>query len=365
MSLSWKETLFQFAITELSSANCSVIVDYLKDEAESCKNKVIAAALGASVIPSRSDLEGSFMKISRKESSLGRYFSICSESLELLVQDVGVAMKGEKCPYISLHEGILFVAWMLCQLEDSEPPLKLVEPSVTLGYFGKIIKALASVSSERVSWPSHSQIYEVVDAFDKMYGFPGVVGVLVTSKLPILMKNNIKSDISVSYSMEDFYDHAYECPTVALQAVVDHREEIRDVCVGLPGSWSPNKVLRSSRLYSRLVGSDVQDKSFLITEGYHLLAGCEYFHLPTLITPYDLRVTGSSQVQFSQTHEEAVNFGSTALSNFISKFPRLKSLNLVNDWNPLRKEFHLGGDMCHSVATVTLAACVLHNSSLE
>ncbi|XP_046406853.1 uncharacterized protein LOC124171664 [Ischnura elegans] len=380
MSVSWKEALLQFAVSELSRPTCSFVVDHLKDEIQSSRDNLMIAALGAVLMPSYDSSEevvktlvndtsmrDSFSKIPRKESSLGRYFCISSDRLECLVQDVGMVLKSERCPYISLQDGILFVAWMLCQTGSVEPPKELVEPYITCHYLGKIIKALASISSERISWPSRSQTHEIVDAFDKLYGFPGVVGVLVISRLPILMPEDMKSDVSVCYSIDDFYDSAFDCPTVAFQVVVDHKEEMRDVCVGLPGSWHSNKVLRSSRLYSKLIGSGGDDNSMLITEGYHLLADIDYYHLPTLITPHDLKVSGASQFRnsYNQMHREALNSGYAALSNFFSKFSRLKTLNVVDRWNPMRKEFKLGDDICHSVSSVTLAACVLHNSSLN
>lgn len=179
-----------------------------------------------------------------------------------------------------------------------------------------------------IVWPTIAEQQEIKDMYNDLKGFPGVVGMIDGTHIPITKPSERGVDY---YNRKDFY-------SVILQAVV--REDLRfiDVFAGYPGKVHDARVFRNSPLFL--------NGPALCRDG-HLLGDSAYPNLPWLLAPFrDNGHLTNSQIQFNYVHSSIRSNVERAFGILKGRFKRLKHIDQKN---------------VTDIVKTIVAACVLHN----
>jgi len=186
-----------------------------------------------------------------------------------------------------------------------------------------------------VSWPSSAARRVIADEFESRYGFPGVVGCIDGSHIPIKAPSLDR----------DSYINRKGFASVNLLAVCDHRMRFIYTFADCSGSTHDARVMRMCPLGNSLLAGS------LIDETHHLLGDAAYPLLTGLLVPFrDNGHLSEKQTRYNVVHSAARSVIERAFGRLKGKFRRLKYLDVTRT------------DLA---ALIIETACVLHNMSLS
>ena len=132
-----------------------------------------------------------------------------------------------------------------------------------------VIKNLVKVRTSFIKFPGQSEFQRIELAFRQKKGFPGVIGCVDGTHIPIEVP---KSDIAETFRNRKGY------MSLNCQMVCGPIGEIYDCITGWPGSTHDSRIWRESQI-SRRLGA-------MIGERYHLLADSAYPISVNLLPPF-------------------------------------------------------------------------------
>ena len=192
-----------------------------------------------------------------------------------------------------------------------------------------------------VHFPQGRQLEEIVEGFERLWGFPQAVGAIDGSHIPILRPRESAADY---YNRKGFY-------SVIMQAVVDYRGRFMDVNIGWPGKCHDARVFVNSSFYLKGNSGSLLPQATRRLSGVDvplvLLGDPAYPLLPWLMMPFpDNGNTTRPQKTFNYRQSRARMVVENA-------FGRLKGR-----WRCLLKRMD---NNLSNVSNVVAACVVLHN----
>ena len=235
-----------------------------------------------------------------------------------------------------LHQVLLSISLLANQVTFREVADRFnVTKSSAWTLFMDFCSSCAARANEFVKWPNDPRA--VMDSFQQVAGFPGVVGCIGSSHIQIRWP----SDRGHQYLNWE------GVPSIILLAVCDDAMRFTWINSGWPGSVQDARVYRNT-LQPLLEGDGAQPD--LLSHDGHLLGDTAFPLSPQLIVPFrdndDLSVENAL---FNKTLSSTRITIDKAFGRLKEKFRRLKLLEISR---------------VDLVPNVITAACVLHNLSL-
>ena len=135
--------------------------------------------------------------------------------------------------------------------------------------FLEVCEALKAIQPQMISWPDRHGQTEIANSFLRKTGFPGVVGCIDGSHIPIPGPPDHRAS----------YINRKGFASIQLQAVCDDNLRFLDVFAGYPGSVHDARVFRNSPLYEAIEGG-------IIHQEHHILDDSAYALAPNVMVPY-------------------------------------------------------------------------------
>ncbi|KAK4320674.1 hypothetical protein Pmani_008507 [Petrolisthes manimaculis] len=233
---------------------------------------------------------------------------------------------------VSLEKKVLSHLWFLGNKESFRSVadrFNLSKGTLHATFF-EVCEALKLVRPQIIYWPNRNEQARIVEGFLNRTGFPGVVGCIDGSYIPIPGPSEHRAD--------------YICrkgfPCIQLQAVCDHHLRFMDILTGWPGSVHDARVFRNSPLKQVLENGRVEEE-------FHLLGDSAYSLTTYMMVPF--RDNG-------HLSEEEANFNGRHLSTRVvieRAFGLLKA--------KFKRLFYLDMQLVDKVPLVISSACCLHN----
>lgn len=233
---------------------------------------------------------------------------------------------------VSLEKKILATLWLLGNKESFRGVADRFD--LNKGFlhaiFMEVCEALKAIRPLYISWPDRNEQAVISNNFLRKTGFPGVVGCIDGSHIPILGP----SDHRASFINRKGF------PSIQLQAVCDDNLRFLDVFAGWPGSVHDARVFRNSPLYHILKDGNVHEEN-------HILGDSAYALAPFMMVPFrDNGHLTEEQVNFNMRHSSTRVVIERAFGLLKSKFRRLQYLEMR---------------LVNKIPLVILSACILHN----
>jgi len=195
-------------------------------------------------------------------------------------------------------------------------------------YTNRTIKAILEIKNNYIKWPIEQYRHEVLDGFQKIGGFPNVIGAI--DGIHINLTNAPFKDPEVFFDRRKRY-------SIQCQAIVDYRGIFTNFLIGWPGSVHDARVYSNSDFY-------INRRSFIRDDDF-VLGDSAYPISPFMITPFKVPQT-PTQIQFNQLHSTHRIVVEHAFGRLKSRFTALKELNVKNVKTAIR---------------LTECAIILHN----
>ena len=213
----------------------------------------------------------------------------------------------------------------------SKDCLNASQPTVSK-FLTKFVNAMIKVGSQFIYMPKNAaDIVKVKNEFHQIAGFPGVLGCVDGSHIPI---------IAPSGEDEYAYVNRKKFHSINIQAVCDTNMCFCDIFARCPGSAHDSFVMRQSGLYDRFEAGEFGSGWLLGDSGYALKSW--------LMTPLANPCT-SAEKSYNISHKKTRCLEERA-------FGILKSRWRILD--------HTGGSMCYSpekACKIIYTCCILHN----
>ncbi|XP_053394054.1 putative nuclease HARBI1 [Mercenaria mercenaria] len=168
-----------------------------------------------------------------------------------------------------------------------------------------------------VKWPSGRSLKNIENGFKEMQGFPGVIGAIDASHIPIRTP--------IEYPENYFNRKSF--PSVILQAVCDNNMMFTDVYCGWPGSVHDARVLRNSSLFEK---AEVNaDDTF--PHDTHLIGDAAYPIASWLLVPFkDHGNLNKAQKVYNFKHSSTRMVIERAFGALKGRFRRLKYVEIYD-----------------------------------
>jgi hypothetical protein len=187
-----------------------------------------------------------------------------------------------------------------------------------------------------IKWPTGYRIHKTIDEFRKLKGFPGVLGAIDGSHIPIRTPTEHHEN----------YINRKGFHSVILQAVCDASMHFLDVYCGWPGSVHDARVLKNSNLYSLASNADT-----LFPGNTHVLGDSAYPLQDWLLTPYkDYGNLNAAQRHYNYIHSSTRMSIERSFGSLKGRFRRLKFIDMLD---------------IERIVSVVLSSCTLHEFCLE
>ena len=197
----------------------------------------------------------------------------------------------------------------------------------------RVCKALKTLASEFICWPSGQRFKEVVDGFEAMKGLRGVVGAIDGSHI------GIKGQ---SFCNENYINRK-GWSSIILQASCDHQYMFTSCYAGWPGSVHDARVYQNSDLLASIEKNMVN----YFPEDSFMLGDAAYPLSRFLLTPYkDNGKLTPLQNNYNYIHSATRNTVERAFALFKARFPRMKQIEVNN---------------VKDASDFVVTTCVLHN----
>ena len=205
-----------------------------------------------------------------------------------------------------------------------------------------IVKRLANIVCQEflqkyIKWPVGEKVFNIVKGFKDLKNFPGVIGAIDGSHIPIKTPTLCPEN----------YINRKSFPSVILQAVCDSRMHLLDVTCGWPGSVHDSRVFKNSELYQRIQ----DDPEEIFPNSTHLLGDSAYGLEKWMMTPYrDNGNLTQSQHKYNYIHSSTRMVIERTFGALKGRFRRLKYVDIQD---------------IEKIVKVVISCCVLHEYCLQ
>ena len=193
-----------------------------------------------------------------------------------------------------------------------------------------VSRCLVDLRHHVIRWPDNQGLQAMADSFAERCNFPGVVGAVDGTHVPILGPSEDPAA----------YINRKGRPSIQLQAVCDKQLLFIDVYTGWPGSVHDSRVFFNSPLRMKL-------ENGILPVQYHLLGDSAYQLKNYLMVPFrDNGHLTALQRNFNTKHSSTRIEIERAFGLLKGKFRRLKELEMTK---------------VEDIPIIIFACCVLHN----
>lgn len=213
-----------------------------------------------------------------------------------------------------------------------------ISKSTAWSYVQKVCTALVNLSGNYILWPKGEKAQETIKKFKERQGFPGVLGAIDGSHIPITPP----SDQQTAYCNRKSYH------SIILQAICDADYRFTDVFAGYAGSVHDARVFNNSHVGKKI--NTVPLELFPNTNT-HILGDSAYKCTNYVLTPYrDNGHLTRIQKNYNFKHSSTRVHIEQCFGLLKGRFRILKHVNVYNT------EF---------IPKIIVACCVLHNICVE
>ena len=204
-----------------------------------------------------------------------------------------------------------------------------------------LVKRISSVICSElmpllIKWPTGYQVEKIINEFQHLKGFPGVLGAI----------DGCHNPIRTPTEHQENYINRKGFHSVILQAVCNASMHFLDVYCGWPGSVHDSRVLKNSNLYSLARSVDN-----LFPGNTHIIGDSAYPSQDWLLTPYkDYGNLNAAQRHYNYIHSSTRMSIEISFGSLKGRFRRLKFIDML--------------DM-ERIINVVLISCTLHEFCLD
>ncbi|XP_062599737.1 putative nuclease HARBI1 [Saccostrea cucullata] len=205
-----------------------------------------------------------------------------------------------------------------------------------------IVKRLANIVCRQllqqyIKWPVGEKVSDVVKGFKDLKNFPGVIGAIDGSHIPIKTPTHCPEN----------YVNRKLFPSVILQTVCDSKMHLLDVNCGWPGSVHDSRVFKNSELHQRIQNNPEE----MLPYNSHLLGDSAYGLEMWMMTPYrDRGNLTQRQHQYNYIHSSTRMVIERTFGALKGRFRRLKYVDIQD---------------IEKIVKVVISCCVLHEFCLQ
>ncbi|XP_052126590.1 uncharacterized protein LOC127750079 [Frankliniella occidentalis] len=149
-----------------------------------------------------------------------------------------------------------------------------VRPSTLYYFYTYVIEALMELAEKFITWPSEEEREEIKGTFERATGFPGIIGCIDCTHV----------EITAPLQDAQQYVNRHHKYSINVQAVVDHKLQVRQLHVGEAGSMNDARVFRKSQLYQDLIGNE---HGLVINRDEHLVGDGAYTLTDFMMKPFE------------------------------------------------------------------------------
>ena len=187
-----------------------------------------------------------------------------------------------------------------------------------------------------ITWPEEERVDEIVNDFRNHRGFPGVIGAIDGSHIPI----------KTPESYPENYINRKSFASVNLQAVCDSNMHLLNVSCGWPGSVHDARVMKNVPLYAK-IETDMESVS---PRNAHLLGDSAYGITPWLMTLFrDCGNLTKQQRKYNCIHSSTRLSIELTFGTLKGRFRRLKCIDMLD---------------IAKIVKVVLSCCTVHEICL-
>ena len=238
-------------------------------------------------------------------------------------------------PQVDVSKQLLITLWVLGNQESyrSIGERFNVAKSTVFNCLLRVCNALVNnYRQELIRWPTEEQAVDVMDGFEAMRGFPGVIGARDGSHIPIKAPQICPENY---INRKGFY-------SIILQAVCNDQMLFTDTYVGWPGSVHDARVFDNSDL---LRGIENNPDTY-VQGNSHIIGDSAYGLAKFMMTPFrDNGHLTAAQKKYNKYHSSTRMVIERAFGHVKGCFRRLKYLDVEVTNAPL----------------IVMAVCILHN----
>ena len=248
---------------------------------------------------------------------------------QMLIENFGFQIKQSAIP---LEKKVLSTLWVLANQESFRSVADRFNMSKgTLhSLCMDVCHVLVQNQNEHVKWPNNYE--DVADAFEQRRGFPGVIGAIDGTHIPLV---GVGKDRASFINRKGFL-------SLQLQATCTSDLKFTDLVCGWPGSVHDARVFRNSPLADMLPN---------LPQHKHIVGDSAYPLRTYLLVPYkDNGHLTASQKNFNKKLNSTRVDIERAFGLLKCRFRRLKFLDMRS---------------MEKIPIVIVAACVLHNMLLN
>ncbi|KAJ8930649.1 hypothetical protein NQ314_016564 [Rhamnusium bicolor] len=217
-------------------------------------------------------------------------------------------------PELNFEKQVLLTVWYLANLESFRSVADRfgISKSTAWSVFYKTCLKLIRINEIYliITWPSERQAINNINAFRRKANFPGIVGAIDGSHIPI------KAPINAQNS----YINRKGFHSVLLQGVCDHNLKFIDCYTGEAGSIHDSMLFRRSDLSTRLPNLNFPQNG-------HLVGDAAYKLTTTLMVPYkNYGHLTRQQIIYNKAHSASRVLIEYCFAYLKGRFRRLKLL---------------------------------------
>ncbi|XP_038073863.1 putative nuclease HARBI1 [Patiria miniata] len=240
---------------------------------------------------------------------------------------------------ISMEKMTLLTLWYLANQESMRgiaDRFDVAKSSVHIVVHKLTHHVAHKLAQKYINWPTPHLMPSVTSDFKSRANFPGVLGALDGSHIPI--------EAPSAHQLE--YNNRKMTHSVILQAVCDNSKKFTNCFAGYPGSAHDSRVLHSSQLF---IQAEADKHKLFPSDAYHLVADTAYPLHSWLITPF--KDTGSLTPQQTRYNTKLCQTRVVIECAFGLLKGRFRRLKMV---------------VCkvESIPDIIITCCVLHNMCL-
>ncbi|XP_071177496.1 putative nuclease HARBI1 [Mytilus edulis] len=201
----------------------------------------------------------------------------------------------------------------------------------------EIVRDLSDVICQKllpkyITWPSRNQIPRTVQKFKEKKGFPGVLGAIDGTHIPIRAPREFHEN----------YINRKSFHSINLQGICDSNMHFLDVFCGWPGSVHDSRVFKNSPIHG-IIENNTEE---MFPGNTHLLGDSAYGLTTWLMTPFkDYGNLNSNQKRYNFVHSSTRMMIEHAFGALKGRFRRLKYIDMLD---------------LNKAVKVSLSCCVLH-----
>lgn len=205
---------------------------------------------------------------------------------------------------------LLACLWLLGNNDTFEAAQQLFGIENLETSFQRYLSKIIQLGSFYIRWPTEGELDVIENSFANEYSLNEVVGLIGSLYVEIAPHSDLA-----------YYNKQMQKFAFVLQIVCDNNLLLRDICIGCPGGYSIQSILRNSPLYDLMVNT------FKSTR--YLLGGTIHANTKHCLVPFqasEVHLSAEKQ-EFNRLHEVAMKNVGVVFCSLGKRFPRLEGLD--------------------------------------